>query len=289
MPQGVPDRIELKPAQKRVLDALCSGHPAELTRGAYQELTCMSRSQAAYDLADLVEARILERVGSGRATRYRLAQQPSTAHRRWTSERIRAELKRFCARRTAWPSAQEFKAGGHANLYVAASRYGGIGFWAAELGFRRQTPERARLRSLRWQLSWATAGALLGALAVAALVAVIWPGSRQSRLAAQRPSPQMTVERTSGPTHDATNRPLAAKPKLERRRPRPSTHLVQQPATAVVASRTVAASMLAAAPAMPAHAPVRSKTAEAAPAPSGPTPLPAPGGGAGPPLPLPRP
>ena len=93
MPQRVPARIELKPAQQHALAVLREGRLAELSRGGYQELTGMSRSQAAYDLADLVEAGLLQRVGGGRSTRYRLPQErEAPTHRRWTPERIRAGL-----------------------------------------------------------------------------------------------------------------------------------------------------------------------------------------------------
>src|SRR5262249_46054258 len=138
--QGMPPvsaRQELKPAQQRALAFLQDGRETELTRGRYQDLGQVSRSQAAYDLAELVAAGVLERIGRGRSTRYVLAQHPNGTRRHWTSERIRAELASFCAERETWPSASEFKGAGHADLYVAASRYGGVGFWAAELGLAR--------------------------------------------------------------------------------------------------------------------------------------------------------
>jgi Domain of unknown function (DUF4115)/MarR family len=134
---------QLKPSQRLALDNLARADAPDLTRARYEELTGVSRSQAAYDLAELVEAGLLVRVGGGRATRYRLAQGGDSGRRRWTDERIRTELASFCANRTTWPSAAEFKAAGRSDLYVAASRYGGIRFWAAELGFPRAEPRRA--------------------------------------------------------------------------------------------------------------------------------------------------
>jgi hypothetical protein len=128
---------QLKPSQRLALDALARADATDLTRARYEELTGVSRSQAAYDLAELVEAGLLVKVGAGRATRYRLAQAADSGRRRWTDERIRTELSSFCADRTTWPSAAEFKAAGRSDLYVAASRYGGIGFWSAQLGFPR--------------------------------------------------------------------------------------------------------------------------------------------------------
>jgi hypothetical protein len=66
-------RLALKPAQETALAALERGTLSDLTRAAYEEITGVSRSQAAHDLADLVRLGLLERVGAGRATHYRLA------------------------------------------------------------------------------------------------------------------------------------------------------------------------------------------------------------------------
>ena len=129
-------RLALKPAQEAALAALERGTLSELTRAAYEEITGVSRSQAAYDLADLVTLGLLERVGAGRATRYRLARGAGGRPRKWTDERIRAELEAFCAELGRWPRAVEFRDAGHGDLYLAASRYGGIDHWAAELCLR---------------------------------------------------------------------------------------------------------------------------------------------------------
>jgi hypothetical protein len=56
----------------------------------------------------------------------------------WTPERIRMELERFCAGRELWPTEREFIAAGQRALYGAASRNGGISYWAGELGLRRR-------------------------------------------------------------------------------------------------------------------------------------------------------
>jgi hypothetical protein len=66
-------RLALKPAQETALAALERGTLSDLTRAAYEETTGVSRSRAASDLAELVRLGLLERVGAGRATRYRLA------------------------------------------------------------------------------------------------------------------------------------------------------------------------------------------------------------------------
>ena len=57
--------------------------------------------------------------------------------RYWTEERIRQELKHFCAGRTVWPTEREFLGAGLGRLYRAASRAGGIAYWADQLGLPR--------------------------------------------------------------------------------------------------------------------------------------------------------
>jgi hypothetical protein len=133
----------LKPAQRRVLADLAGRESGELTRAEYERIGCVSRSQAAYDLAELVKIGLLERSGSGRATYYRLAHPGAGRKRKWTEERIRAELAEFCADRPEWPRALDFKREGRADLYLAASRHGGIDHWAAELGYRDAPPAGA--------------------------------------------------------------------------------------------------------------------------------------------------
>lgn len=193
MPQRVPKgRVELKPAQERVLALLAEDGSGRLTRGRYEEITGVSRSQAAYDLAELVDAGILERVGGGRATTYRLIRRARSAgQRHWTNERIRAGLVDFCAGRKTWPSASEFKADGRSDLYVAASRYGGIGFWATELGFAkpsRPTAQQVAPRSWRPRLRWATGGVAIAAALSAAAGTVVVRGDAPAHDAAARRS-----------------------------------------------------------------------------------------------------
>jgi predicted transcriptional regulator of viral defense system len=84
-------RIRLKPAQEKVIAALSQGDQQEITRAEYESIGEVSRSQAAYDLTDLVKAGLLQRVGSGRSTRYQLTHRGS-GRRRWTDERIRAAI-----------------------------------------------------------------------------------------------------------------------------------------------------------------------------------------------------
>jgi hypothetical protein len=186
------EAVQLKPAQQAALEALAAADAAGLTRARYQEITGVSRSQAAYDLAELVEAGLLVRVGAGRSTRYRLASASHSGRRRWTDGRIRNELSAFCAGRTTWPSAAEFRRAGRSDLYVAASRYGGIAFWAAELGFPPQERRRIATRPdspLRRRSALAIAAALVFALGAAAGGLVL----RSHRDAAPAPPPKEKV------------------------------------------------------------------------------------------------
>ena len=64
--------------------------------------------------------------------------------RKWTPERIRDELEDFCDEIGGWPRAAEFKETGRGDLYLAASRYGGIEHWAEELGFGEPEPTPSR-------------------------------------------------------------------------------------------------------------------------------------------------
>jgi hypothetical protein len=188
---------QVKPSQRQALDSLARADAPDLTRARYQELTGVSRSQAAYDLAELVEAGLLVRIGGGRATRYRLAQAGDSGRRRWTDERIRTELAGFCANRTTWPSAAEFKAAGRSDLYVAASRYGGIRFWAAELGFPRAERRRPTTPLFPRRVALAVAAVVVFALGagVAALAlrvhrhSVAAPAAPKTQSRSQSPAP----------------------------------------------------------------------------------------------------
>jgi hypothetical protein len=146
---------------------------ASLTRSEYERLTGVGRSQAAADLSELVSAGLLVRAGGGRSTRYVRAHEPATK-RQWTSDRIRRELETFCANRSTWPTAREFKAAGRGDLYIAASRYGGVAHWASEVGLERLVRSRPTSKAarspLRTRLGWAVAGGL-AALALAGATA----------------------------------------------------------------------------------------------------------------------
>lgn len=297
-------REEFKPAQQRALAVLQDGRETELTRGAYQEICGVSRSQAAYDLAELVEAGVIERVGSGRSTRYVLVREPNSSRRHWTSERIRAELAHFCAGRPAWPSASEFKAAGHTDLYVAASRYGGVAFWADELGLARNARrwETASLPRLRLSLSWATIGALAGALAVGAAVAIVQGFPRDaptadatqagSVAAVKSPSPRKSTRRARKPAKHATKKAQVVHSPTRRS----NAAAVKRSSTstsAILAVRTVSAPNPPA-PSQPissttSSSPARTTATSSSTTSGGPTPLMAPRAGSSTPPPLPPP
>jgi Arc/MetJ-type ribon-helix-helix transcriptional regulator len=75
------------------------------------------------------------------ARRMSVTRRPPTATRsrspRWTSDLIRTELERFCAGCDTFPPERAFIAAGLRPLYAAASRKGGIAWWAEQLGLRR--------------------------------------------------------------------------------------------------------------------------------------------------------
>ena len=303
MPQrGSKGRIELKPTQERVLAALAENGSVGLTRGRYEDLAGVSRSQAAYDLAELVDAGILERVGGGRATTYRFVRRARRAgQRHWTNERIHAALVDFCAGRKTWPSASEFKAEWRSDLYVAASRYGGIGFWAAELGFaqpsRATTPEPA-VRSWRPRLGWAAGGAAIAAALFGAAGTAVYLGRDTPTHDAAAPRP------ASGPSSVRHSAPARSEPDVRSRtatKPKPARQVRHQHAPASSPS-TRSGSAQSSAQAELAVARVSTPTYSAAASPrqavterttssgsAGPDPLPPPSGAGTPPAPLPPP
>jgi hypothetical protein len=275
------DHFELKPAQQRVLGVLKSEGTARLTRARYEELSGVSRSQAAYDLAELVEKGILERLGSGRATRYRLVHVNSPGggnRRRWTQERIRGALTEFCAGHDAWPSAAEFKRAGRFDLYVAASRYGGIRFWTSELGLTREprpAPPAVRpwRRTFRPRLQWVPAAAVAAlALALAGGGHIrLSPGGAVLRAAA----PQELDATLKAPTRTRVARVKAAQPtRRAARRQRPTRAQRESTATGSTELASVQAT-----PSVQSSSAARATYSSSTPTTSTPAPLPAPSGG----------
>jgi hypothetical protein len=219
LPQDAVGPIQLKPMQQRAVAALTADPASELTRGQYEKLAEVSRSQAAYDLAELVEAGIIERIGNGRATRYRLAREGGS-QRRWTSDRIEAELEAFCADRKTWPSAADFKAAGRGDLYVAASRYGGIGHWTEKLGFARPARGAATVpqsSGLRTRLAWAGAGAFAALCVVVAVGAVVLTVTRHGAPVTSRGALPQEAVTSDESMHPARAAAIDAPPTRARR------------------------------------------------------------------------
>ena len=294
MPQRVSAaRSELKATQQRVLAALENDGTTKLTRGLYEEIAGVSRSQAAYDLSELVSAGILERVGGGRSTWYRLVRTERNGQRRWTNDRIRAGLEEFCAGRDSWPSASEFKAAGHSDLYVAASRYGGISFWTNELGFSRPvrtapvepqtppTPTREPRKRWRPRIGWAAAGLAFAAALFAAGGAsfAAWHGAQTHGTASQQ---SIHVLHTPNPFKFASvqtkQRAPAKKEHVQR-----ATRQPAQSAQAELAVRTISQPSTRT---ISSTSGVRTQPTQHS---SGPVPLPSPIGTGGGPAPLPPP
>jgi len=277
-----------------VLAALEDDGSVRLTRGLYEEIAGVSRSQAAYDLAELVSAGILERIGGGRSTWYRVVRQERPGQRRWTNERIRDALEQFCAGRETWPSASEFKKAGHSDLYVAASRYGGIAFWTKELGLARPArpaapepaaPTRTARTRRRWRpkLGWAAAGVAFAAALFAAGGASFhaWHGSSHNGARAQGAHAPVITLRVPK-LHSV--KPETAKVKL-----RPVRHTSPAPARAARSSNAELAVRTVSAPARQMVSTQRPASTRTAQSTSGPAPLPSPGGTTSGPAPLPPP
>lgn len=79
----------------------------------------------------------------------------------WTEQRIRAELTRFLAGRSVWPTAREFNRGGHRQLLTAMRRRGGTEKWRREFALPRaprarnapvspRSPKQPRVRERIW-------------------------------------------------------------------------------------------------------------------------------------------
>ena len=288
MPHAAIGPIQLKPTQQRAVATLTADPASDLTRGQYEKLAGVSRSQAAYDLAELVEAGILERVGQGRATRYRLAREGGT-HRHWTNDRIRDELEAFCADRHTWPSAAEFKAAGRGDLYVAASRYGGIAHWTEVLRFARSTRNATAVphqpSPLRTKLKWAGAGAV-AALGLAAAAGAVHINLDRQDISPTTQAAQPRLGVLSDRVTDESLHSVPAKARKARTRPAPRVRQAPRVRRHRAHASPAKASSAAAQPRTTSGVSgVRTFSSFAPAPPSWPAPMRAPsGGGAPPPL-----
>lgn len=132
---------QLKASQQRGLSALAAQGVREFGRRDYETVAGVQRTAAIHDLDELVSKRIVRRVGRGPQTRYALVR-ASDEHRgrprRWSPERIHAELEAFCVGRANWPSVAEFRTAGRTDLYLAVTRYGGVSHWSQRMGLSRR-------------------------------------------------------------------------------------------------------------------------------------------------------
>jgi hypothetical protein len=111
--------------------------------------------------------------------------------RRWTEDRVRAELSAFLADREEWPSAAEFVRAGQRQLRDMVYRFGGSRRWAQEMGIRY--PER-----MPGHAPWWTEERVREELRVFLAGCAVWP-SRKAFEAAGRKALRDAVNRTGGP------------------------------------------------------------------------------------------
>jgi Fic family protein len=135
-------KVQLTQGQQRALTELVIQNRSEFVRTDYEKAGEVSRSQAASDLKDLADSGVLERVGEGKARRYRFAsssgQNPWTdsgaPRTRWTDERIESELRNLMGEDERFPSIKQFEGAGRRDLYNAIQRHGGSAAWAERTG-----------------------------------------------------------------------------------------------------------------------------------------------------------
>lgn len=138
---GATSQLQLTQSQQAAISSFRINRVRSFTRRDYEEAAKVKRTVALEDLQALVRSGLVETNGSGPATTYRLSSsirghgdfgrgRPVT----WTDDRIEQELRGILIRYDGWPSRDEFKRAGKADLYRAASRRGGIRHWRRELG-----------------------------------------------------------------------------------------------------------------------------------------------------------
>jgi Fic family protein len=134
-------QLQLTPSQQRALTRLRIEGLREFKRGEYEHAAGVGRTTAITDLQTLVRHGVLRVRGQGPSTRYALpgALQPENSERpgrprRWTDALIERELRTYLDDHVDWPRPAEFYAAGRSDLYMAASRHGGIARWRQILG-----------------------------------------------------------------------------------------------------------------------------------------------------------
>jgi cell filamentation protein, protein adenylyltransferase len=138
---GGSTQMQLRSSQQRALTRLRLDGRQEFKRKEYEHAGGVGRSSAIGDLQDLVSHGILLVRGNGPSTRYAFPGRVRANRKagpgrpaRWTDAVIERELRSYLADRADWPRPEEFRAAGRGDLYMAASRSGGIARWRGMLG-----------------------------------------------------------------------------------------------------------------------------------------------------------
>jgi Fic family protein len=134
-------QLQLTPSQQRALTRLRIAGLREFKRGEYEGAAGVGRTTAIIDLQALVSHGMLLVRGRGPSTRYAFpgavqseGTQGPGRPLRWTDALIELELRRYLGDRVDWPRRGDFHADGRGDLYMAASRHGGIARWRQMLG-----------------------------------------------------------------------------------------------------------------------------------------------------------
>ncbi len=134
--------LQLSPSQQRALTRLRIEGRREFVRSEYERAANVKRTTAITDLQKLVGHGMLLIRGHGPNTRYAFPGAVRTTRAavgrgrppRWTDELIELELRAYLSDRIDWPRPAEFRVDGRGDLYIAASRSGGIARWRGLLG-----------------------------------------------------------------------------------------------------------------------------------------------------------
>lgn len=128
--------LQLSDAQEKAVASLTVDGRSALTISDYIELTGVSSRTASRELNALAQAGVLRGRGATRNRRFALPTTSVGRPRRWSDERVEAELVHLSDALGRWPSYSDFQAKGLLPLYAAISRSGGLVAWAQRLEFR---------------------------------------------------------------------------------------------------------------------------------------------------------
>lgn len=137
------DRIQLSETQQKALTDLAVQNRSEFSRKDYEHAGEVSKTSASNDLKKLAGAGVLDRIGSGSASKYRFSSSAITnpwtsdgrgRPRTWDGSRIEEELRKLVGDSDIFPTIDEFKDAGAVPLRAAIQRHGGATSWAKRLG-----------------------------------------------------------------------------------------------------------------------------------------------------------